>query len=208
MRAMKAIAAALLLGALPWAPAQAGIGWSVGVNFGGPAYYHPHYGYPYNYYYYRPYPVYVAPPPVILRPAPIYQTGPVLQPAYSSPIESAPPPLAQPTPLPVTVQPTELREDGIEQQLQALNSPDDNLRAGAAVELGRLKAKRAIPPLAKMLSDDRSASVREAAARALGLIDDSTALPALQRAAQADDDREVRHSAQFAAEGMRAKLPR
>ena len=59
-----------------------------------------------------------------------------------------------------------------------------------------------------MLAADRSAAVREAAARGLGLIGSSDALPALQRAAQADDNRDVRHSAQFAAEGIRSSTPR
>ena len=210
MRALKMIAAAFILAALPWTSAQAGIGWSVGVNLGAPVYYHPHYyGYPYHYYY-RPYPLYLSPPAVIVQPAPYYTTAPVYQPAYSSPVEAAPTPtpLSPPTPLPPTIQPTELRQDSVEQQWQALSGADDALRASAAVQLGRMKAKRAVQPLTQMLRDDRSASVREAAARALGLIDDSAALPALQPAAQADDDREVRHSAQFAAEGMRAKLPR
>jgi HEAT repeats len=208
MRAMKTIAAALLLTALPWTSAQAGIGWSVGLNFGGPAYYHPYYGYPYHHYYYRPYPVYVGPSAVIVQPGPYYPAVPVYQPVYSSPAEVVPAPLPPPTPLPTTIQPTGLRQDGVEQQLQTLSSPDDGQRAAAAVQLGRLKAKRAVQPLTQVLSADRSASVREAAARALGLIDDSAALPALQQAAQGDDDRDVRHSAQFAAEGMRAKLPR
>ena len=42
-------------------------------------------------------------------------------------------------------------------------------------------------------------------ARALGLIGSSKALPALQRAAQADSDRDVRHSAQFAAEVVQTR---
>jgi HEAT repeat protein len=50
--------------------------------------------------------------------------------------------------------------------------------------------------------------VREAAARALGLIGAPTALSALQYAAQADDDRDVRHSASFAADVIRSNLGR
>ncbi len=41
MRAMKTIAAAFILAALLCTSAQAGVGWSVGLNFGGPAYYRP-----------------------------------------------------------------------------------------------------------------------------------------------------------------------
>jgi HEAT repeat protein len=59
-----------------------------------------------------------------------------------------------------------------------------------------------------MLAGDRSATVREAAARALGLIATPATLPALQRAAQADDDREVRASARFAADVVRDRLRR
>jgi hypothetical protein len=49
--------------------------------------------------------------------------------------------------------------------------------------------------------------VREAAARGLGLIGAASSLEALQRAALADDDREVRHSAGFAAEVITAHWP-
>jgi hypothetical protein len=55
---------------------------------------------------------------------------------------------------------------------------------------------------------DRSSQVRETAARALGLIGSARALTALQNAALADNDREVRHSAQYAAEVIRASLRR
>jgi hypothetical protein len=207
MRAVKTIAAALILASLPLSAAQAHVGFGVGINLGVPFYggYGGYGGYgPYCYrpypYYYRPYPVYIAPPAVILQPAPIYQSAPVVQPAYSSPLESAPPPTA--------LQPTEARQDAVEQQLQLLNGPEDHVRADAAIQLGRLKVNRAVQPLSHLLSGDRSATVREAAARALGLIDAPAALPALQRAAQADDDRDVRHSAQFAAEGIRSNMPR
>ena len=91
--------------------------------------------------------------------------------------------------------------------MQLLDNADDHVRADAAVQLGRMKASRAVQPLMRLLAGDRSASVREAAARALGLIGDTATLPALQRAAQADDDHDVRHSAQFAAEGIRSTLP-
>ncbi len=205
MRSVKGIAAALVLAALPLAPVQAGVRLGVGINLFGPAYYQPYWGYPY--YYYRPYPVYVAPPTVVVQPAPVYQTAPVVRPAYSSPAEVAPPPTLVPTPAP-PAQPAAWAPDSAEAQVQRLSSPDDTVRADAAVQLGRMKAVRAVPSLAQVLATDRSAAVREAAARGLGLIGTSDALPALQRAAQADDDREVRHSAQFAAEGIRSALPR
>jgi len=68
------------------------------------------------------------------------------------------------------------------------------------MQLGRLRALAGIDPLAATLAGDRSPLVREAAARGLGLIGSPKALPALQHAAMADPDRDVRHSAQFAAE--------
>jgi len=54
-----------------------------------------------------------------------------------------------------------------------------------------------------MLASDRSPAVRDSAARALGLIGSRASLAALDRAAQSDDDRDVRRSAQFAAEVIR-----
>ena len=206
MRAVKGVAAALILAALPLASAQAHVGWAIGINLGAPFYYRPYY--PYPYYYYRPYPVYVAPPAVVVQPAP------VLQPAYSSPAEAAPataptpPPAPAPLSTPAAAQPAAWAPDGAEAQLQRLNSADDQARADAAVQLGRMKAMRAVQPLERLLSGDRSAAVRDAAARGLGLIGSPDALPALQRAAQADDDRDVRHSAQFAAEVIRSGMPR
>ncbi len=90
--------------------------------------------------------------------------------------------------------------------LQQLRSADEQARADAAVRLGRLRAEQAIGPIVKALNSDSSPKVREAAARGLGLIGSSRSLSALQYAAQADDDREVRHSASFAAETIRGNL--
>jgi hypothetical protein len=201
MRSMKAVAAALLLASLPLSAAHAHGGFGIGINLGVPFYggYAPYYYAPYPYYYYRPYSVYV-PPAVIVQSPPAVQSAPIVQPSYSSPVESAPPPLA--------VQQTSVRQDSVEQQLQLLNGAEDRVRADAAVQLGRMKATRAVQPLTQMLNGDRSAAVREAAARALGLIEAPSSLTALQHAAQADDDHEVRHSAQFAAESIRSNMPR
>ena len=148
MRAVKMIAV-LVLAALPLAPAQAGVRLGLGINLGGPGYYYnPYWGYPY--YYYRPYPVYVTTPGVVVQPAPVYQTAPVVQPAYSSPAEAAPPPTLVPPPSSASpTQPTAWAPDGAEAQLQRLNSPDDAARADAAVQLGRMKATRAVAPLAR-----------------------------------------------------------
>jgi HEAT repeats len=205
MRSLRTIAAAILLASLPLSAVDAHGGIGIGINLGFPVYggyggYSPYYYRPYPYYYYRPYAVYVPPPAVYVQPAPVLQSTAVVQPAYSSPVESAPPPLA--------VQQTDARQDSVEQQLQQLNGPEDRVRAEAAIQLGRLKVTRAVQPLTQLLNGDRSATVREAAARALGLIEAPGSLPALQRAAQADDDRDVRHSAQFAAESIRSTLSR
>jgi len=53
---------------------------SVGLNFGGPAYYHP---YPHYHAYYYPYPYYVTPAPVIYAPPPAVYVQPA--PAYAPP---------------------------------------------------------------------------------------------------------------------------
>lgn len=207
MRAVKGIAAALILAALPWSAAQAHVGIGIGVNLGAPYYYGPYYN-PYPYYYYNQYPVYAAPPTVVIQSAPVVQTAPAVRPSYSSPAEAVPAPTPLPSGItPQSVQPASLRQDAVREQMQLLNQADDRVRAEAAVELGRMKATRAVQPLMQTLAGDRSASVREAAARALGLIADTATLPALQHAAQADDDPNVRHSAQFAAEVIRSNMP-
>ncbi len=208
MRNVKGIAAVVLvLARLALPPARAGVRVGVGLNFGFPGFYYPYYGSPY--YYYPSYPVYVSPPAVVVQPAPVYQAAPVVvRPAYSSPAEAAPATLTPPQPAAAPAQPAAWNPDGADAPIQRLNSPDDGVRADAAVQLGRMKATRAVPSLVNLLSSDHSAAVREAAARGLGLIASPDSLPALQRAAQADDDREVRHSAQFAAEVIRSGLPR
>jgi HEAT repeat protein len=99
-----------------------------------------------------------------------------------------------------------VRPDEVDAALQQLAGGDDRGRAEAALRLGRLRAGRAVDALTGALGQDRSPAVREAAARGLGLIAAPSSLPALQHAAQADDDRDVRHSADFAAEVIRANL--
>jgi HEAT repeat protein len=71
------------------------------------------------------------------------------------------------------------------------------------MQLGQLRATTAVQPLTATLAGDQSPVVREAAARALALIGSAQALTALQHAAQADPDRDVRHSAQFAVDIIR-----
>src|SRR5262245_47802695 len=131
MRILKVHSLALLaLLCLPWA-VQAG-GWSVGVRIGYPAYYHP---YPYygGYYYYRPYPVYVAPPPVVV------QTVPAAEPVYATQVPAvaaAPAPAPLPAPAVAGAEP---RPDQANEYLRQLSSADEQTRAGAMVQLGRMK---------------------------------------------------------------------
>jgi HEAT repeat protein len=99
-------------------------------------------------------------------------------------------------------------EAEIDACIQQLRSSQDQTRAEALVQLGRLKAERATGPMVKALNDDPTPAVREAAARGLGLIGARSALPALQRAALQDSDRDVRHSASFAADVIRGSMPR
>jgi hypothetical protein len=207
--------AALILAVCPWATSQAGV--YVGLGFGGPCYrpyYRPYYGYGY----YRPF-VYVAPPPVVVGGPPVIVAQPaviqqpiVTQPAYPPPAQP-PAPLPPPTPAASStpdVMPTvsSSRPGEMDAYLEQLRSGDEATRADALVRLGRLRAENAIGPMVKALNSDPSPKVREAAARGLGLIGSATALSALQYAAQADDDREVRHSASFAAEVIRGHMRR
>ena len=213
--------AALLLACCPWNVSQAGV--YVGLGFGGPCYrpyYRPYWGYG-GWGYYRPY-AYIAPPPVVIGGPPVVVQQPVVvQPGYAP---STPPPAQAPAPLPAPapnatvaapstpeVMPTAALTNGgseIETALEQLRSGNEATRADAAVRLGRLKIERAVGPLVKALNSDKSPMVREAAARGLGLIGSPSALSALQYAAQADEDREVRHSASFAAECIRGSLRR
>jgi hypothetical protein len=166
---------------------------------------------------YRPYGfgVVVAPPPVVVQQPAIVQQPIVVQPAYTP---STPPPAPLPMPTPtvassdyaneVTPAVAVAGQGDINTALQQLRDGEEPTRADAAVRLGRLRVDRAVGPLVKALNSDSSAQVREAAARGLGLIGSTSALSALQYAAQSDDDREVRHSAGFAAETIRGNLPR
>lgn len=65
---------------------------------------------------------------------------------------------------------------------------DEFVRRAAAVALGRLRSREAVPVLIETLSDERAPDdVRREAARALGLIADAAALPALRAARAARD---------------------
>jgi hypothetical protein len=216
--------AALLIVCCPWSGGRAGV--FVGVGFPGPGYYRP-YGCCHRYGwgcggFYRPYgfgvavvpaPVVVGAAPVVVQQPTVVQQPVVVQPAYAPPPAQAPAPLPAPTPVstPDTLRTPDVMTAAasgtapadIDSCLRQLRDGDEQERADALVQLGRLRAQRAIGPMVKALNSDASAKVREAAARGLGLIGSSTALGALQYAAQADSDPEVRHSAGFAAETIR-----
>jgi hypothetical protein len=211
MQAMRIkILAALLVVLGAWSTAEAGVVVGVGV---GP-YYRPYYGYRhyYGYGYYRPYPVVVGvgvgpvvvgESPVVVQPPPVYATNP---PLVNVPNPAPAAPAVAPAAAPAAPVARAAAPDEFEQLLQQFNSPNERVRAEAAMTAGRNKVVKAVAPLTQMLARDDSPKVREAAARGLGLIADRGSLNALQTAAQSDDDREVRHSAQFAAEVIRANL--
>lgn len=216
--------------------AATGSDWSVGIRIGTPPgpRIHPHLHHPHHHhwhpyrapswgYYYRPYPVYVRPAPVVIRPAPVILEAPpttvvVPAPSYSAPapstVPAAPAPFQPPAPR-ESVPGEGLRQTGtnvslpnFEALLSSLRSTDENLRVRAALDLGRSREERAVDPLAATLAGDRSAAVRDAAARALGLLGSARGLTTLVHAAQADPDRDVRRSAQFAVEVIQSRQGR
>lgn len=225
------LSSALLVGT--GLPHASGSDWSVGIRIGpppGPRHppYHHHHGWHSHHgpswgFYYRPYPVYVRPAPVIIRPAPvIYEAAPttvvVPTPAYSppapAPIPAAPAPFQPPAPREVGPA-AGIRQTGtngslpnFEGLLASLRSTDENARMQAALDLGRSREERAVDPLAATLAGDGSAAVRDAAARGLGLLASPRGLTALVHAAQADPDRDVRRSAQFAVEVIQSRQGR
>jgi hypothetical protein len=186
------------------APVQAG--WSVGVRIGGPVCYRP-WGccYAGPYFYYRPYPVIVADvaPAVVVQPAPVVAAPVVAAPVAAS--GQAVPPLQRVTSAEPQAVSANYQAD-IDQNLRLLSDPNEQVRMDAVVQLGKLKASRAVDPVAATLAGDHSPAVREAAARALGLIGSAKGLTALKYAAQADSDRDVRHSAQFAVEIIQSNM--
>ncbi len=220
MRTLRKIAlAALVLTCAAAGTAHAHGGLSIGIGLGFPVY-RPYYGFGYGYGWYRPYPVYVAPPPVVVAAtAPVYAVAPaapVVQPAYSAP-PPPPPPATSAAPPPTAVAaaapepeltPVPRLTGNAGAYLRDLSNADERVRAEASVQLGRMRVQQAVEPLTRLLGQDRSPTVRDAAARALGLIGSPAALTALQTAAQADDDRDVRRSASFAADVLRGNLRR
>jgi HEAT repeat protein len=102
-------------------------------------------------------------------------------------------------------QANDVRKATIDGYLHSLTNPTEQVRLDAVSQLGRLKARRAVDPLAATLAGDKSPAVREAAAKALGLIGSPSAMPALNRAIQADSSHDVRRTAQFSLEIIQAK---
>src|SRR5262249_17392608 len=150
-----------------------------GVGLGGPVFYRPYWYDPYYYGYYYPYPTYVA-PPLVAQPVSTYV--PVAPPAAAPADPNA--------------------QQAIANYLAPLRTPDGRVRLEGGPQLGRMRAREAIDPLAATLAGDLSPRVREAAARALGLIGTTQAAPALQRAVQMDCDPSVRQSAQFSLDAI------
>jgi hypothetical protein len=200
----KLILAGVVLAVMPWSVAHAGgfIGVNIGFPIGGCYHHYPYYG---GYYYYRPYPaVYAVPAPIYVQPPPLVETVPV-QPVYPAPATvAAPAPALAPVPATTIRASGEGRQSDIDQCLAHLANPDEKVRADMALQLGRLHALRAVDSLNSTLAKDPSPAVRDATARALGLIGSNASLTALDRAAQEDNDRDVRRSAQYAAEVIRA----
>ena len=189
-----------VLGVLTATAETASARWVVGIGIGlpiyapGPRVYYPYYPY-YPYYY---------PAPVVVQPA---YPPPVVVGSAPAPVAPAPTVAAAPPQTPEVVQPPTLRpvvgddkSADIDRRIEHLANPNEKVRADVAIELGRMKADKAVDALTKTLANDSSAVVREAAARALGLIGSPRALTALQHAAQSDNDRDVRNSARFAAD--------
>lgn len=173
--------------------------WSVGIGIGGPVYPRPWYGHGYGwvpYGYYVPAPLVYEPAPIVVQPSPIVVQSPPAAPAVS------------PVPAVVPAQSVAAASPRIDQLMRSLGDANEMVRRDTAMELGRMKAIGALDSLTNLLSKDPSPAVRDAAARALGLIASPRSLNALIFAAQADADRDVRHSAQFAVEIIRANLRR
>ncbi|GIW79964.1 MAG: hypothetical protein KatS3mg105_1771 [Gemmatales bacterium] len=205
-RIVLVLAGWLVTGQLPVCAGHKGCGRiSIGIGIGVPAY-RPYWG-PCRPYWYRPVPVYVAPPPVIVQPVPVVERVIQVQPVeeYQAPPRPTPkyeaPP---PRPLSSLTSTAEPKAE-IDHHLDMLSHQDERVRAESVMQLGRLRAYRAVDAVAATLAGDRSPSVRESAARALGLIGSKNALPALERAAQIDPDRDVRRAAQFSIEVIQSR---
>lgn len=95
------------------------------------------------------------------------------------------PPAEWPSSRPATAQqsPTEAATSGL---IRALEDTDARVRRQAAVALGELRSRRAVPDLIETLADP-DPDVREAAMRALKKIGDRRAGPALSAAIESSN---------------------
>lgn len=206
MNKLQLLALTALLGCASLCEAHPRVGISLGFGFA-PPFYAPYYRPYYPYGYYRPYSVVVQPAPILVtQPVVVQQPGVVVSQA-PPPAPSQQPSLLEVTPTPGVVRQT-VNQRNVDMFLTQLKASDENVRRDAAMELGRMKAEAAMSALTSILANDPSPSVRDAAARALGLIGSPRALEALGRAGLGDSDRDVRHSAQFASEVIRSQLRR
>ena len=200
------LAWAILVLATCFTSAQAGPYTSWSVSVGGPVY-RPYYPYPYygyGYYrpaYYGPAPIYLEAPPMVVVPSRAAACSPCAQPSVSqaSPIPSEPPVIQ------IGAQLETPATTSVEGHLANLRNPSEAVRANSVLELGRMRAATAVDPLNATLAGDQSPVVRDAAARALGMIGSPRSLTVLMHSGQADADRDVRRSAQFAVDVIRSR---
>ena len=129
--------------------------------------------------------------------------GPALA---QQPEPTEPPPATDiddgPTEAPTPVPTPEPEAVTFEQLRARLASGDVGQRKSAAIDLGLLGDRRAVPLLTVALRDDRAALVRAAAARALGTLRARAGVKSLRRAATKDPDPRVQTSARTALTGM------
>lgn len=84
-----------------------------------------------------------------------------------------------------------------------LNDAHAHVRQLAAMALGILRQRDAVPGLVALLQGDAESFVRAQAAVALGQIGDAGALPAVEAAQQADAANDVQHQGELAAYALR-----
>src|SRR5262249_32124473 len=134
-RLYPAMAVALFGVIIAGTTAQGSVRVGIGFRFGFPVYFRP-WGPFYSYYHpYFPYPaVYVAPAPVYVPPPVAAAPVAVAQPAYR----------AASTPAPPEALPEPRRDEGVQQHLAQLASPDERTRSESVIQLGRLKATQAV----------------------------------------------------------------
>lgn len=92
---------------------------------------------------------------------------------------------------------------GVPQTIAALKDDNPHVRQVSAMALGILRAKEAVPALARLLEEDSEPFVRSQAAVALGQIGEKSALPAVEAARHADPQRDVKHQCELAAYALR-----